>query len=436
MDTEKEDSKQHSSKPGNEIAQLIERFLHVAEGLNASLPLLMVILGAAQKQAEEKYSEYLSANGSLIEELEKSSLYRLPPVHYLQARRLRRKHEKTSSGVDLLPQAFLISLVSQYDSFLGRLLRSIFLLRPELLVASERQLTLAELLRLGSVGQATEFILEKEIESVLRRSHEEQFAWMEKKFDVALRKDLERWGTFIEITERRNLFAHAAGQVSSQYMEACSRHNVAWSQVPKIGETLRVDLSYFRSAYWCIVELAVKLAHVLWRKLAPAQMESADKSLINTTYELIVEEQYELAIRLLEFACFTLKKYSDQESRLTFMVNLAQAYKWTGCEDKCNDMLAKSDWSATADKFRLAVAVLRNDFEGAAAVMRRSGSTGEIRDFDYRDWPLFKEFRESTHFLEAFLDVFGKEFSEIQEAELTPKVTSGESLTPVELGVL
>jgi hypothetical protein len=50
-------------------------------------------------------------------------------------------------------------------------LRAIFLLRPELIASSDRQLALSQLLELGTIDSATEYLLEKEIESVLRKSH-------------------------------------------------------------------------------------------------------------------------------------------------------------------------------------------------------------------------------------------------------------------------
>ena len=39
-----------------------------------------------------------------------------------------------------------------------------------------------------------------------------------------------------------------------------------------------------------------------------------------------------------------------------------------------------------------------------------SGARGEVKDEDYRQWPVFKRFRETTLFLSTYQQVFDKEF--------------------------
>ena len=46
--------------------------------------------------------------------------------------------------------------------------------------------------------------------------------------------------------------------------------------------------------------------------------------------------------------------------------------------------------------------------------MRRIGSNSVPSKSDYKDWPLFKEYRKSEEFLEAFEEVFGEPFSEFE----------------------
>lgn len=110
-------------------------------------------------------------------------------------------------------------------------------------------------------------IIEKEVETVLRNSHVEQFDWLESKFGIPLRKGLDSWPTFVETTERRNLLVHTGGIVSSQYIKNCKEHKVAFGNDLKPGSELHVDAEYVAKAYFCIFEIGVKLAHVLWRKL-------------------------------------------------------------------------------------------------------------------------------------------------------------------------
>lgn len=47
--------------------------------------------------------------------------------------------------------------------------------------------------------------------------------------------------------------------------------------------------------------------------------------------------------------------------------------------------------------------------------MRRIGPNATPSKSDYRDWPLFKEYRQSDEFLNTFEEVFGEPFSEFEK---------------------
>lgn len=339
----------------------------------------------------------------------------VPNEHYREWKKLFKRLEHFDLSRDLLPRSLLVSLVSQYDAFLGRLLRAIFLKKPELLNGSERKITFEALQHFPSIDAAREYILEKEVESILRSSHSDQFKWMEKAFALPLTKDLKSWPIFVELTERRNLFVHTDGVVSSQYMAVCSSHGVQLTEGQKEGARVGVPQDYFKSAHDCIYEIGVKLAHVLWRKLFPNEREKADNSLISTSYELIEAGRYQLAIRLLDFACDGMKSHANEVTKLALIVNRAQAYKWLGDHDRCKKIMRAVDWSAKSDQFRLADAVLREDWSVAAKLVSRIGTDGAVSALDYRDWPLFREFREKDAFLEAYRSTFGVDFSKKAE---------------------
>ena len=44
----------------------------------------------------------------------------------------------------------------------------------------------------------------------------------------------------------------------------------------EVGKRIEVTPDYFEKAYYCIFEIGVKLAHVLWRKHQPEDLENAD----------------------------------------------------------------------------------------------------------------------------------------------------------------
>ncbi|NTU45916.1 MAG: hypothetical protein HGA99_10465 [Chlorobiaceae bacterium] len=318
-----------------------------------------------------------------------------------------------------VPIAFLVALVSQFDAYLSNLLRSLFYLKPELLNASQRQLTFSELMAFPSLDAARDHVIEKEVESILRSSHVEQFEWMESRFGVPLRKDLPIWPQFVELTERRNLFVHCDGVVSSQYVAICQKHDGLPDERVCVGDALNVEPKYFSSAYQCLFELGVKLGHVLWRKMCPNELEAADEHLNSLCFDLLVEEKYGLAKVILHFATNTLKKHSSDIERRVFVINHAIALKHLK-EDSFKTLLANEDWSACRQEFQLAVAVLHDEYSKAALLMGAIGSTGKPGEQEYRTWPLFREFRCSQEFRKAYFELFGKEFM-VEETAESPK---------------
>ncbi len=279
--------------------------------------------------------------------------------------------------------------------------------KPETINSKDKSIPLSELLILGSLEVVRERIFSKEVESVLRSSHAEQFSWMETAFSVPLTKGLESWPLFIELTERRNLFVHCDGVVSDQYIGVCRKHNVPIEKGTEVGKKLKADRKYLRQSFEVLYEIGLKLSQVLWRKLSPDDVKKAESSLSHFTYELLIEENYKLAKNLLDFACCTLKKWASEGDRLVYVVNRALAYKFSGDDEMCQSILNAEDWSACADNYSLCVTVLRGDFDKAKSIMLKIGSTGCVTEADYAEWPCFKEFRASDEFVSAFSDVFG-----------------------------
>jgi hypothetical protein len=341
--------------------------------------------------------------------------------NYLQVMKSLKHYKKAEAASTLITRSFLVSLVSQFDALVGGILRTLFVWKPEAINIADKQISYADLITFGSIEMARDHIIENEVETVLRKSHSEQFDWLENRFKLPLREELTIWPRFIELTERRNLFVHASGRVSQQYLNVCKSQNVMHSKPVSRNDELDIDLEYFQQAYECILELGVKLAHTLWRKQRPDDRIQADSNLNSIGYELISEKKYKLAQRLLEFGIGQ-KKHSSEEQRRIFVINCAQASKWAGDEKSARTLITAWDWTASSDNFRLAAKVLLDEFDAAATIMKTIGPNGKPVKSEYREWPVFSEFRKSKQFLTTYEHVFGEPFSETPAtatAELT-----------------
>ena len=128
---------------------------------------------------------------------------------------------------------------------------------------------------------------------------------------------------------------------------------------------------------------------------------------------------------ILHFATNTLKNTSSDNIRRINLINLCIAHKFSGDEKSCNSVLDSEDWTACGPQFRLAVAVLKDDFKNAVAIMDSIGKNGSVSREDYSTWPLFKIFRKSKEFLATYRKLFGEEFVLPEGIDVPAKKPSG-----------
>lgn len=358
--------------------------------------------------ANKSLVEYVKSNGELVDEFETTdfSVYRLHVEKYGNLSRRLDQAMAAIKGAEHLPELGIIGLLSVYDAYLGRLLKCIFSLRPEMVFSGDRQISLSDLTAFSSLEDAKSYIIDKDVETVLRDSHHEHFSWMERKFSVPLTKGLTVWPDFIEICERRNLLTHTGGIVSKQYIKNCTDHNCLITS--KVGDKLETDAEYFRRAVRIISEIGIKLGHVLWRKLVPTEREEADLHLNETGFNLISLKQYKLAEQILDLAVNTFPKHSSDSIRRYMVVNYANAIRLQDQQDRANKVLEKEDWSATADTYQICVSAVKNDIDTLCSLVTKVGNNGEITIQAFRDWPVFLKACEDEKFQNTILDVFGE----------------------------
>ena len=99
------------------------------------------------------------------------------------------------------------------------------------------------------------------------------------------------------------------------------------------------------------------------------------------------------------------------------IVNYAIALKQDSASESIEEILDTLDWTDTALDFKLARAVLLEDFEEGAKIMMQIGKEGEIiREEAYHMWPLFREFIGSEVFRRTYEEIYGYPFiTELQK---------------------
>ena len=403
--------------PEPSISKVIENFVKSMGSLEESLLLAMREIVRAHKKAHKRLDDF-AASGACKVSYQDGIRSISPKTHdYCEEfGKLTGNVDKIHIANRTVPRSFLVSLVSQYDAFLRLVFRAL-LLEANILRGSHKALEVADLLRFGSINDAYEWIVDREVDEVMRGSHSDQFDFMKAVFGVNwIRDEDPLWRNFIEVTERRNLFVHADGLVSNQYIEICNRNKVTLEEGVSKGTELKVPPAYFKHAYQTLLEMGIKVAQVMWRKQLPDQLGNADHSLMKTTFDLLKTGRYRLAKNLLTFATTTLKNKLHEESvRLTYKVNLAIAIKALGEKKGFAECMASEDWGASDDKSELAEAVLNERYHDALKLMRTVGTS--IHKADYPELAGSRSSATLRSSRGCLQEIFGEQFDQHERPE-------------------
>jgi hypothetical protein len=423
-----------SEKESTDLATLLKRKPHaMADAIDGLLHRVQDIETAARRfvpaaaKLLQNASRQIDTDLDDIADLVRSDDKALQIQGIKRIDEIRRRVERLSQSriPALLENSLFQSLFSAYDAFTGDLLRAVYLGRPELFSKLQRQVPVAEILKHSSFEEFKAAVLESEIESFRRKSYAEQFADLETTFGLKLTA-FEQWPAFVEAGQRRNLLTHCDGIVSGQYLSSCAK--VGYKTTAAVGDRISLDAKYVLSSITLIMEVAVKLGQTLWRKLIPGDVQLADTRLNDIVYDFLRYEQWERAAIFGHFAVGLPRHASDVNKRVA-IVNLVIALKAMNRIEEATAALDSVDWSASAADFRLAEAVLRERYADASKLMRAIGKSGDfVSEQAYHVWPLFRDFRGTESFQQAYEHVYGYPFlAEVQRSADATRIEARET---------
>lgn len=348
-----------------------------------------------------------------ITETDGAKIISVPNAEIYLYKKLQKNVLRAIRATELIPPCYLSALISSYDAFFGGVIRSFYNICPDKLRDSEKTFTYKDLENLQSLKDVRKSIIDKKIDTELRESHIEQLNWLAGQLEVSTLTVFNGFSDFVEITQRRNLFVHADGIVSDQYIKVCKNHKALDENI-QAGAKLDVSRECFEKAYHVLYRIGIMLTftmlNILFKKGDDDVKVEIDEKLIEYIYYMIYTEQYADAILISNFALGKSFKH-NQINRVYYALNLAQSHKWLGNEAECKKALKQIDWTACLHELQLPKHVLLGDYKSAYACMEHIGNTNKIiSPAAYREWPIFKELREEEQFKQTYEKIFGEPF--------------------------
>lgn len=410
------------------ISQTVDQYVHRIRDIKFAAKLYMPIAQEISKESKSGLRNDLRKTALLLEaEDRKTQVLARKEANRLLRRYFRIKNSNVPHKIEV---GLYLSLFASFDAYIGELLRAIYTCKKELYSGINHAIPFEEILKASSLDAIKNQVLEDEIESIRRESYVKQFELLGKRFDIEL-KAFSSWPSFVERSQRRNLLTHCDGIVSEQYISVCSEAGIDKNKLDSIGSQVSLGSDYFFESCEIMIEVGLKLGQTLWRKVLPAELELADKHLMDELYSALEATNWKRAEMIGSFA-YNQKKLSNDYRRKTIVINYSQALKRSGKANAAKDLINAIDWSATSNQFKLADLELRECWDEAATLMREIGANDSLLSEEaYHLWPLFLEFRETEQFTLAYYDLFSHSYSE----KLEEWIESAEaSLAPSEEG--
>ena len=300
----------------------------------------------------------------------------------------------------------LMGLVSVLDHLISNLMHIAFVQNPSLVDADAGSILIKDVLSFTDFEEFRQSVIRTEIDKICWSGLDAQVKWIEKKFNIdAIVKNYKNWPVLNEIYQRRNLFAHSNGIVSSQYLKNGKSAGYDTDGID-LGIKLGVTKVYYRNSVHCIFEFGIMLSHILRKKLCGKVNSAADQYLNELGFKLLQRGEYQLALKVLEFAS-SLRDVADDLVKKMYAVNYANALKLCKKDKDSEKVLNEQDWSASKVEFEACVAAVRGDVDAVVGFMKKIGPNGPLSEASYREWPVFFHVRDDKKFIETYVKVFG-----------------------------
>ncbi|AHK17638.1 hypothetical protein [Thalassolituus oleivorans] len=317
---------------------------------------------------------------------------------------------KIKRAETLFAKQSIVSFVSRFDEFLGAFLEIALAQNPDWLKSSEKTITYKQLIELKSIDTAIKGVIAKEVENLLRGSHEEHISYIDEKLKLGIRDHFPNLSCFLEVAERRNLFVHTGGQVSNQYLDRCRGFKYPVNDI-KEGQELEVSDDYFEKAFNVFFEIGLRIGQAAFRRLFPDEVATADSALNKLAIKFLNYGDNELAELITNYELNIPQKLrsDDSENEYYARINRAIAQKRQGKDFEPG--LDGVPWKAFHSKYKLCLHVLRDELQEAAALMSSDDVIDEVGIEGFRTWPVFQDFRSTEEFREAYKQAFDHEYT-------------------------
>lgn len=291
---------------------------------------------------------------------------------------------------NILYSGTLMLLVVYFEETISSILLKDLLNYPRIKIENT-SLKFEEIKDLGSIEEAKKYIVEKEVEKIMKENPDEWVKYLKQKVKLKLKSYEKNEKYFNEIMARRNLIVHNDGVVNKYYLNRVGKDNI---YNVNIGDVLTVDSTYILKAFEVFEEITITILFEIYLN-DKINSDVVDNIFNIITNKYLFKDKYYIAEKL-----YKLMLDSDKvqgELRLFSQLNYWQSVKWQNSTNETVKKLEKEDYSVYKDNIYLGALALQEKYDEFFSVYNQQN---EIGIEELSDWPIFRKVREDDRFKE------------------------------------
>ncbi|EDT16303.1 hypothetical protein M3X99_04115 [Clostridium perfringens] len=324
------------------------------------------------------------------------------------------KMDKKIKQDRILYSGTLMLLVVYFEEMISKMLLTDLLKYPRIKI-EENSITFEELKDLGSIDEAKKYLIEKEVNIIMKENCDYWFnEHIKKLLKLKLNNYHKNKAKFNEIMARRNLLVHNEGCVNKYYLNRVGKDNI---YSVKVGDKLKVDNVYIKEALETFEEVGIGVLVELYLK-----EPISDNDIIDlfeyTTDNYLFKDKYKIALVIYELLLDSkkikgeLKKYCE--------LNYWQCHKWLGTTNDKVKELEKEDYSIYDVSLKLGGFALQERYDEFYETFNKQTC---ITLEDLKEWPVFKLMRKDDRFIKMIeVEEKNKMLAEVSVDEENKKI--------------
>ncbi|GEB38292.1 hypothetical protein GLI01_23270 [Gluconacetobacter liquefaciens] len=380
--------------------------------LDTSRQVIFLLESFRRARDDKKIRRYVEEHGEQVwisKDNDKEVIYSVNEDSLMTISRNLRKSLEDKEKASHFPGMFLSGLISSYDAYLSDLIRIILNSYPKIIDKSEKNITAEEIFRFSSIDDVKVYLIDRQIDKLMRGSHKDQIRWISDKMHFKMEDEIDGLKDFIEICERRNLYTHTNSIVSSQYVGVCKENSIKTEF--SIGDFAKIDRFYYNNSVNVVISIFISIFFNVYSKINKTKIPELFSTIDESAYELMLEGNIKTSSAIYRYINKKIESNptipDSTKKRIT--INYANALKLGGKKEEAVEIINKIDWETSTENYKICVASIKDDV--GYVIKKMKIAVESCDDFDlscFKEWPVFKSLRKNEEFITKFEEVFGE----------------------------